>query len=88
MQRDQAKGQTRHVNTCRQRGVNAFGRARSLVGHTGDKAKAKGRCGAASTLSSCRKALIPAGPASSREERLRTWEQRASGEPAPLSPQM
>lgn len=48
MQRDQVKGQTRHANSCRQRGVNTFGRARSLVGHKGGKAKAKakGRCGA------------------------------------------
>lgn len=86
MQRDQRKGLARRAPSCRERGVNAFGWAGSLVGSAGDKAKGEAWSQAAAlTFSSCRKALpLASQPLPGREvKNLGTKGEQGVGTPQP-----
>lgn len=72
--------------SCRERGVNAFGWAGSLVGSAGDKAKGEAWSQAAAlTFSSCRKALpLASQPLPGREvKNLGTKGEQGVGTPQP-----
>lgn len=79
MQRDRGKGPAGRAASCRDGGVNAFGWAGRLVGRPGARRRPWHLAAAG------RPCLWPASLF--QEERLRTWEQKARGELAPLSPE-
>lgn len=78
MQRDRGKGPAGRAASCRDGGVNAFGWAGRLVWRPGARRRPWHLAAAG------RPCLWPASLF--QEERLRTWEQKARGELAPLSP--